>query len=583
MTGNLQTCGASGAVRRIAWLLPSCALAFALAGCASGPFSLVLSSTPAEGSAAPPGDKPAPPNGEAPKPEAKPAGPHTLPEAMRQYLRCLCGDSAVPVKTEKEPKGESKSLPAAQEPAKNGTESKTKEESKKSEEKEGSKGKEKEKEKDAEKDAEKEKEREKEKEPEATWYSAHAQATIVTQEHDKFRSPYVGPLTSPYVGALSLLPEQPSATSITSTLFFAARVWEGGEIIFNPEVAGGTGFSQSSGIASFPNGEITRVGVVEPTPYIARLFLRQTFDLGDEEEKVEDTFNQVAGKRAIERLTVTIGKFTNTDLIDDNRYSHDPRTSFLNWGLMYNVAWDYPANVRGYTYGIGLDYNQKNWALRYSIAAEPLVANGAPIDPHFLKANGQIIELEERYTLNDHPGKLRLWAYANRAHMGKYSEAIERMPVSPDVTQTRAYRFKVGAGGNLEQELTRDLGMFVKWGWNDGHSESWAFTAVDATLATGLVLKGRCWCRPDDLFGLGFVANGLSDPHRDYLAAGGFDFNIGDGRLRYGLEKILESYYALQIHKGIFFTLDYQLVEHPAYNRDRGPVSVATGRFHIEF
>jgi high affinity Mn2+ porin len=167
--------------------------------------------------------------------------------------------------------------------------------------------------------------------------------------------------------------------------------------------------------------------------------------------------------------------------------------------------------------------------------------------------------------------------------MGKYAEALEEMPISPDVTKTRAYRWKYGLGGNIEQEITRDLGGFVKWGWNDGHSESWAFTPADATLAMGLVLKGRCWCRPNDVFGLGYLMDRLSPIHRDYLAAGGFDFNIGDGRLNYGLEKVLEAFYALQIHKGIFFTLDYQYVVNPAYNGDRGPVSIATGRFHIEF
>jgi high affinity Mn2+ porin len=477
--------------------------------------------------------------------EKKSPGPHTFPEALQAYLHCLHS----PPPSEKEQKKEG------------GGENSQPDNS----------------------DAKKENGEKSEKEPEDTWYSAHAQGTVVTQEHFKFRSPYVGPLTTPYLGANSLLPAQASATSETSTLFFAARMWEGGELVFNPEVAGGFGFNQSTGLAGFPNGEITRVGRVEPTPYIARLFFRQTIGLGGEEEKVEDGVNQVAGSRDVERLTITIGKLSNTDLVDDNRYSHDPRTSFLNWALMYNGAWDYPANVRGYTYGIGLEYNQRDWALRYTIMAEPTIANGAPLDPHFLKANGQLLEWEGRYSINDRPGKVRVWGFLNHAHLGNYSDALEEMPHSPDVTATRAYRFKYGYGGNIEQELTPDLGGFIKYGWNDGQSESWAFTAIDSTVAVGLLLRGRCWCRPGDVFGVAFAANGLSNAHRDYLAAGGFDFNIGDGRLRYGLEKILESFYNLQVHKGIFVTLDYQLIDNPAYNRDRGPVSVLSGRFHIEF
>ena len=220
-------------------------------------------------------------------------------------------------------------------------------------------------------EADKEKEQEKE---EAQWYSVHAQATVVTQANDPFKSPYIGPN--------SLLPHEPSATSMTGTLFLAARLWEcdgsPGVVVFNPEIAGGRGLSGASGIADFPNGEITRVGVPEPTPYIARWYLRQTFGFGGEQEKVEDLANEIAGKRDIDRLTFTLGKFSATDLVDDNRYSHDPRTQFLPWSIMYNGAWDYPANVRGYTYGIGIDLNRKDWALRYGIFQEPEFANQRP-------------------------------------------------------------------------------------------------------------------------------------------------------------------------------------------------------------
>jgi high affinity Mn2+ porin len=439
---------------------------------------------------------------------------------------------------------------------------------------EGDKGKE-----EKDKDKDKEKDKEKEEEPEEAWYSAHAQATVVTQEHPRFNSPYIG--------AHSLLPDEPSATSMTGTLFLDYRLCEYGgnstELVFNPEIAGGRGFSGVQGVAGFPNGEITRVGTVEPTPYIARLFLRQTCCLGDEVEKVEDEANQIAGTRPVDRLTFTIGKMAATDIVDDNLFSHDPRTQFLNWSLMYNGAWDYPANVRGYTYGFAFDYNRKDWALRYGIFAEPAVANGAEFDPRFLKANGQVLEWEGRYTANDQPGKLRLLAYLNHAHMGDYREAIQEMPVDPDITQTRAYRFKYGFGLNWQQNLTKDLGVYSRLGWNDGHTESWAFTEIDRTAALGVALKGRCWCRPDDVVGLAGVLNGISKDHRDYLAAGGLGFILGDGRLNYGLEEILEMYYDFQVIKGMFVTADWQGINHPAYNRDRGPVAVGTLRVHIEF
>jgi high affinity Mn2+ porin len=415
----------------------------------------------------------------------------------------------------------------------------------------------------------------KEKEAAEPWYSAHAQATMVTQDHSRFHSPYQG--------ANSLLPVESSATSITGTLFLDFRLWEGGELVFNPEMSGGRGLSNVLGVAGFPNGEITRVGVVEPTPYFARLFVRQTFPLGDEREKVDDAVNQITGTRPVDRFTVVVGKLAATDWVDDNRYSHDPRTQFLDWALMYNGAWDYPANVRGYTYGIGLEYNTAHWAWRYGVFAEPSIANGAPLDPHILKAQGQVMELEERYKLWDKPGKVRFLAYLNHAHMGNYDDALALMPVNPDITSTEAYRYKYGFGLNIEQELTKDLGLFSRLGWNDGHSESWAFTEIDRTGALGLLLKGTCWRRPNDQLGVAGVVNGLSGPHRAYLAAGGLGFILGDGQLSYDPETILETFYNFTIRQGIVVTADCQEIFNPADNTARGPVFVGSLRVHLEY
>src|SRR5262249_37724428 len=358
---------------------------------------------------------------------------------------------------------------------------------------------------------------------------------------------------------------------------------EGGDLVFDPEVAGGRGFSGTLGVAGFPNGEITRVGVPDPTPYVARLFFRQTFGLGGEREKVEDTVNQIAGTRNVDRVTFSLGKMAATAIVDDNRYSHDPRTQFLPWSIMYNGAWDYPANVRGYTYGFAAELNRKEWALRYGVFMEPEFANGTTLDSRVLKANGHVVEFERRYELCDHPGKLRLMAYLNNAHMGNYRQAIAEMPVDPDITQTRAYRVKYGFCLNLEQELTKNLGLFARLGWNDGHTETWAFTETDPTAAVGLLRNGACWCRPKDQVGLAGCINGLSPWHRDYLAAGGLGFIIGDGRLNYGHEEILELYYNLEVIKGINVTADFQGVNHPAYNRDRGPVAIGSLRVHFEF
>jgi len=409
------------------------------------------------------------------------------------------------------------------------------------------------------------------------WYSAHEQATMVVQVHNVF--------PSPYIGRNSLLPNGPAANTATGTVFWAGRLWESehndGQLIFNPEFAGGAGFSGTTGIAGFPNAEATRVGVENPTPYIARLYLRQTFGFGGEREWAGDDVNQVAGERDVRRLAVIVGKLAAPDIADDNRYAHDPRTEFLNWALTYNGAWDFPANVRGYTYGVALDYNHsKNLSFSYAVLAEPAVANGAALDWHLQKAQGQVAEMENRYELFGRPGAIRPLAFLNHAHMGNYNEALQLMPVDPDITKTRSYRYKYGFGLNIDQELTDDIGFFSRLGWNDGHTETWAFTEIDRTASAGLVMGGRLWCRPADRVGLAGILNGLSGPHRDYLAAGGYGFIIGDGHLNYGLEEILEMYYAIQIKPGLVLTFDFQEIGNPAYNRDRGPVSVYSIRVH---
>jgi high affinity Mn2+ porin len=407
------------------------------------------------------------------------------------------------------------------------------------------------------------------------WYSIHGQSTFVYQGNFPFHDPYDGPN--------SAIGRRKNDQTATGTLYFDVRPWHDGEIIFDPEFSGGTGLDGTLGFAGFPNGEATRTGKLEPTPYVARAFYRHTFEFEGESEKVEDAANEIPGIRQRNRLQISIGKMSAEDVIDDNLYSHDPRTQFLNWSIMYTGAWDYPANTRGYTFGALFDYSTMFYAVRYGIFAEPTRANDAEFDPHFLKAHGQILEFQENFILQDHPARVREWVYVNTAHMGKYRDALAEMPVNPDVTATRSYRSKYGFGVSLEKEITDHLGFFLRGGWNDGQSESWAFTEIDATTAAGFLLKGKAWGRPVDEVGLAAVVNGLSNAHKDYLAAGGIGFIIGDGKLNYAPEQIAEWYYNWQAIKGINITLDFQHVQNPAYNMDRGPVFIMGLRAHAEF
>jgi high affinity Mn2+ porin len=408
-------------------------------------------------------------------------------------------------------------------------------------------------------------------------FSLHGQATVIAQDHDAFHSPYQG---------LNSLPRHDGLkTSITGTLFLGARLpWPGSEVYFDPEIAGGEGFGGVKGIAGFTNGEIPRVGTPEPEPYVARLFVRQDFDLGGKKQWVEPQQNQLSGYKSDSRVTVSLGKFAASDFFDNNNYSHDPRSQFENWSIMENGAWDYAADTRGYTLGGVVELIQPSWTLRYGAFAEPKQANGGTLDSHVPQALSHNIEFEDRWSWRDQPGVIRALVFANTAHMGNYRRAIDDPgPHGPDITLSRTYSTKYGLGLSFEQAIYEDVGVFGRLGWNDGHTESWAFTEIDRTAGLGVSLKGNRWNRSNDVVGVAYVANGISKDHRDYLRAGGYGFLIGDGKLSYGWEQIGEIYYLVKISDHIFVTADAQFIGNPAYNRDRGPVAVGGLRAHIEF
>jgi high affinity Mn2+ porin len=405
------------------------------------------------------------------------------------------------------------------------------------------------------------------------------QATSIGQYHGTFPSPYQGPF--------SLQNATERDVSLTSTLFFGLRLWQNTRIYVNGELAGGRGFSNVAGVADFPNGEMPRVATATPKPYVARAYVEQDFGFGSATESFEDEENQLAGTRPMVRYTLTVGRFSAEDFFDNNRYSHDPRTQFMSWATMYNGAFDYPADTRGYTWGWVHEYHTEHWSLRYGGFGEPKVANGSRFDRRVLTDRGDVWEIERRYGSLDRPGVVRLLGAALHTDSGTYADAIrlaEATHTPPDITAVRhPGTTKYVAGINAEQAITRDIGVFTRLGWNDGKTQSFAFTAMDRVASGGISSTGRKWRRPDDTAGTALTVGGLSSVHAQYLAMGGLDFNLGDRRLRYGPEYVWESYYSAQVHTGIFATFDLQRVANPAYNQDRGPVWVETIRVHMEF
>jgi len=414
--------------------------------------------------------------------------------------------------------------------------------------------------------------------PSQNW-NIYWQATSIGQYHGTFRSLYEGPFS------LQDYPERDA--SLTTTIFFSFHLGQNTLFVFDPEIAGGRGFSGVNGLANSSNGELPRVLTATPKPYVARLYVSHDFALGDEKEAVESDENQPAGERPVKRYTVTVGRFTLTDFFDDNRYTHDPRSQFMGWAVMYNGAWDYAADVRGYTWGWVHELHLRKWSFRYASALEPKVANGSQLDRRILVNRGDNYEAEYRYGPPVHAGTVRVLHYRDHADAGNYAEAIRDAQLTgerPDVTATRKNgTLKYGFGVSFDQALTEDIGVFSRLGWNDGKTESFAFTAIDRLATGGISLTGRRWHRPHDVVATELTVSGLSAVHAEYLARGGYDFLIGDGRLEYGPEYVEESYYNAQVWKGFSATFDLQHVANPAYNEARGPVLIYSLRLHLEY
>jgi high affinity Mn2+ porin len=411
-----------------------------------------------------------------------------------------------------------------------------------------------------------------------TW-SYHFQFTVIQQVHGDF--------SAPYSGLNSLADTSESDYSVTSTFFVGRTLWQGAEIYYNPELSGGTGVSLTRGIAAFPNGEVYRVE--DPTPKVttARLFIRQRFSLGgDETETLDADQNQLGAVIPKSCLTLTGGKFSLTDIFDNNVYSHDPRTQFMNWAMWAPAAWDYAADTRGYTWGIAAQLDQVAWSLIFAAVLMPSTANGAIFDRNIHEANSFNLEFVKPFTLFDQQGKLHIIGFLNHAHMGNYREAIDEAAATgsaPNITATESYSAKYGFALSLEQPLSETVGLFSRLSWDDGKTETFVFTEIDRSFQAGVNVRGDGWKRPDDHFGIAYEASGLSNDHRDYLAAGGYGFIIGDGKLNYGLEQVLETYYSLKLVSTFWLSPDYQLIINPGYNKDRGPlVSMFGLRAHVE-
>src|SRR5215813_9321216 len=417
--------------------------------------------------------------------------------------------------------------------------------------------------------------------PEDSRFWLSGQINLVLQWHPQFRARYSG--------ENSLRAQGENATSRVLSLYTGLRVARNTELFCDAESAGGRGISDAFGLAGFTNLDVVRNPTLGSTPYLARAMVRQIIPLSNETIESERGPFSLATELPVRRLEVRIGKLGVADFFDLNSAGSDSHLQFMNWTVDNNGAFDYAADTRGYTVGALIEYQDRNWALRFGECLMPKVANGIDLDWNLARARGENAELEIRHKfLGNQLSVIRLLAYANHANMGSYRESIDGflsgVDRTPDIEAHRKQgRVKYGFGVNVEQPITKGITLFARSGWNEGHNESFAYTEVNNTAEIGAGLNGSIWHRKFDRAGAAFVSNGISRDHRDYLALGGKGFLLGDGALTYGRERIFENYYTAHFWRGVFGSFDLQCISNPGYNRDRGPVVVPAIRMHLEF
>jgi high affinity Mn2+ porin len=410
-------------------------------------------------------------------------------------------------------------------------------------------------------------------------WAVHGQSTYTQQYQPAFHSPYQGPQ--------SLSPAANGRETFDLTIMGGFRPWDGGEIWIDPELDQGFGLGNSFGVAGYLSGEAYKLGNAVPYYRMARAFFRQTINLGGDAQKVDADLNQFAETQTANRLVLTIGKISVVDIFDTNKYAHDPRNDFLNWSILDVGTFDYAAEAWGTTYGATAEWYQDRYALRlgvFDLSNEP---NSTHVALPLFQQTQFVAEVEERHVLWEQPGKLKFLYWLSRGNLGTYTDALALAALTggtPSTALVRNYRSKFGVALNLEQQLAPDLGMFVKVGWTEPDVEEDDFTDIDESATIGFSLTGARWGRPDDTVGLAGVVNQISHSGKLYLAAGGLGGIVGDGSLpEAGPEQIIETFYSFAPVSFGKITADYQFVNNPAYNRERGPVSALALRLHAEF
>jgi hypothetical protein len=401
----------------------------------------------------------------------------------------------------------------------------------------------------------------------------------------------------------SLRPEGEGSYSLTLTLFAGLRPWRGAEFFVIPELLGEVPLSDLAGLGgAIQNAELQKSSGAAPRPYLSRMFLRQTIDLGGGALQKDSDPMQLGARVATRRLVLSAGMFSILDFMDKNAYAGDLRRQFLNMSFLTYSAYDFAADARGYSWGGVAELYLDDWAVRVGRMAPPQAPNQLPLDFHLWRYYGDQLEVDHRVAIHGHPGEVRILGFRNHESMGRFDDAIAALDASPDHNATTCSTFsygsgnatapdlcwarkpnvKIGAGINVEQELADGVGAFFRGMVADGKTEVYSFMSADRSVAFGVLGRGARWGRAHDSAGVAYGQAWISASHAAYLARGGVDGFLGDGALRAAPERVAEVFYSLGLASWLSVSADFQEIWNPAYNADRGAVTIVGGRLHAE-
>jgi len=434
---------------------------------------------------------------------------------------------------------------------------------------------------------------------EETW-NAYGQFTYIVSAKSAFSAPY----TNLNGSTNSLLPSAERSYTGTATMYFGARLWQGAEAYVVPELIAEEALSGLKGLGGvIQNFELQKSGAKDPRVYLSRAYIRQTFGFGGKPVHFESDPMQLGGTVDSRRLVITAGNFSILDFLDKNTFSGDLRKQFNNMAFLTYAAYDFAADARGYTIGLVAEYYHDDWALRAGHTLPPADPNQLPLSFKPFTFFGDQVELEHKHTLFDQPGAVRVLGYRNRENMGRFDDALNAYQANnnlnattclgfnygsnnstaPDLCWVRKPNLKMGIGINLEQQLSDDIGVFFRGMYSDGNTEVYSYTSTDRSISLGALMKGTRWGRGRDSVGIGYAQGWLSRSHIAYLNAGGIDGFIGDGKINYAPEMAIDLFYSFNVFTSLWFTADYQHIENPAFNADRGPVDIYSVKGHFEF